>query len=202
LETLSKKECEVEFMRKLAPVVFVFLFILGLLGCDGDEIMEYVFDDNVVRAEDGDATIGGASTKLLDKTPERLHNIRLAIEAINGITIRPGEEFSFNDTVGERSEERGYKKATALFGREKVQEFGGGVCQVSTTIFQAAKQAGLEIEERHQHKRKIPYAELGQDATVDFDARFDLRFKNNTDNAIRMFVSMDEEHVHVTIDRL
>lgn len=189
-------------MKKLIIFAVITIALFVFPGCDGEEILEYVFDETVVRAETGDSTIGGASTKLLDKAPERIHNIKLAIEKINETVVRPNEEFSFNDTVGERSEERGFKKATALFGREKVQEFGGGVCQVSTTIFQAAKQAGLEIEERHQHKREIPYAKLGQDATVDFDARFDLRIKNNTDSSIKIIVSSDEEHVHVTLDKM
>ena len=172
-------------------------------GCSAEEIAEqFEFDDMVVRAETGDNTMGGASTRLIDKEPSRTQNIRLAVESTNGAVIQSGEEFSFNNTVGVRTPERGYKKATVFFGREKVQEYGGGICQVSTTIYQAAKNADLEIVERHQHKREISYAELGQDATVDYDAGFDLTFKNNTDSSIKIHVSMDDTHVHVTIDRM
>jgi len=189
----------------LLGVALVIATALVISACNAEleEISElWEFDDMVVRAETGDNTIGGASTRLLDKEEGRVVNINLAVEKINGIVLQPGEEFSFNDKVGERSEARGFKEATALFGTEKVREVGGGVCQVSTTIYQAVKNAGLEIEERHQHKKKIPYAEEGQDATVDFAADFDLRFKNNLDRPIKMHVSTDGEYVHVTIDKL
>jgi len=196
----------IKMKKKLTIITTLALILLAtsiLSGCNGRELAaQFEFDDTVVRAESGDGTIGGASTRLLDKEENRVHNIRLAVEKINGTVLQPGEEFSFNDTVGERSTARGYREATALFGREKVREVGGGVCQISTTIYQAVKSAGLEIEERHQHKRKIPYAQLGQDATVDYDARFDLKFKNNTENPIKLHVSNDEEYVHVTIDKL
>ena len=188
-------------MKKIAVITTVTLMLLSLSGC-GQIIAQYEFDDTVVRAETGDNTIGGASTRLLDKEENRVSNIKLAVEKINGTTLQPGEEFSFNDAVGERSESRGFKEATALFGREKIRAVGGGVCQISTTIYQAVKQANLEIEERHQHKRKIPYAEQGQDATVDYASDFDLRFKNSTDRPVKMHVSSDEEYVHVTIDKL
>ena len=193
-------------MKKLVLISAMLVVMLGLSGCGNEIAHEFAglfeFDDMVVRAETGDGTIGGASTRLLDKEEGRVVNINLAVEKINGMVFRPGESFSFNDTVGARTEARGFKEATALFGREKVREVGGGVCQVSTTIYQAVKNAGLELEERHQHKKKIPYAELGQDATVDFDSGFDLAFKNNTDSTIKMHVSSDGEYVHVTIDKL
>ena len=187
----------------ISTIIGLVLASISILsGCGGAIAEQFEFDDMVVRAADGEYTIGGASTRLLDKEENRVHNIRLATEKINGIIIQPNEEFSFNDTVGERSVERGYKEATALFGREKIRAVGGGVCQISTTIYQAAKNANLEIVERHQHKRKIPYAEVGQDATVDFAADFDLTFKNNSENSIKLHVSSDGEYVHVTIDKL
>ena len=189
-------------MKKITIITAIALLAAAILSGCNNIAEQYVFDDTVVRAETSDGTIGGASTRLLDKEENRVHNIRLAIEKINGTIIQPDETFSFNDKVGERNEARGFKEATALFGREKVREVGGGVCQISTTIYQAVKNAELEIEERHQHKRKIPYAQLGQDATVDYDSGFDLSFRNNKGSPIKIHVSMDNDHLHVTIDKM
>ena len=193
---------DLKYLIMLTAVAVVLLATVILTGCDGEFAAQYEFDDFVVRAETGDETIGGASTRLLDKEDNRVHNIALVVDKLNGTIIQPGDKFSFNDSVGERSEERGFREATALFGKEKIRAFGGGVCQVSTTIYQAARNAGLEIEERHQHKKKIPYAEVGEDATVDFAADFDLVFENSTDRPIEIIVSRDEDHVHVTIDKV
>ena len=81
----------------------------------------------------------------------RNENIRLAVAALNGTIVKPGQEFSFNNTTGARTEEKGYKPATAYLNGEVVQEPGGGVCQVSSTLYNAVVFAGLKSTERHAH---------------------------------------------------
>lgn len=108
---------------------------------------------------------------------DRAHNIALAAAAINGTVIDAGEEFSFNETVGVRSRERGYRSAKIIERGEFVEGVGGGVCQVSTTLFNAALLSGLEISEYHPHSLQVGYVPPSRDAMVSGSA-FDLKFKN------------------------
>jgi putative cell wall-binding protein len=110
----------------------------------------------------------------------RSDNIRLAAEALNGHTLSPGDLFSFNQSVGRRTAEAGYKEAPIIMGEEFVPGVGGGVCQVSTTLYNAAVLADLEIVERHHHTLPVAYVPAGQDATVSYPA-LDLKFRNTLD---------------------
>ena len=107
-------------------------------------------------------------------------NIDLSARAINGITVLPGDEFSFNRTTGERTEAKGYKPAAAISGGQTQDEIGGGVCQTSSTLFNAAARAGLEIVRRSPHAWPSSYVERGMDATVNWPG-VDFIFRNNTD---------------------
>ncbi len=145
--------------------------------------------------------LAAAKTELLDKTNERVHNILLAIKQINGLTLEPGESFSFNSVVGERTAARGYEKASVLINHEKKQDYGGGVCQVSSTLFQAARSAGLEVIERHSHQKDVGYAHQGDDAAVDYGNK-DLRFKNSLGSTIEISLSAGGGMVYAEIYKL
>ncbi|MGI6628389.1 MAG: VanW family protein [Bacillota bacterium] len=119
------------------------------------------------------------STYYQDKN-DRAHNIALAGSVFNGFIIDPGQVLSFNDTTGPRSKERGYRKAGVFIGTSVVDDYGGGVCQVSTTLYVALLKAGFEIVERYNHGMPVSYVPLGMDATVAFDI-LDLKMKNSTD---------------------
>lgn len=106
-------------------------------------------------------------------------NIRLAVEAIGGVMIRPGEAFDFNAIVGKRTASAGYLEAEEVAYGEEVSGIGGGVCQVSTALYQAALTAGLKIVEQHPHVFPADYAPAGQDATVS-DQGLNLVFENDT----------------------
>lgn len=125
-------------------------------------------------------------------------NVRLAAEAINGTIIKPGEEFSFNGTVGKRTEEKGYKGAAAYNNGEVVQEIGGGVCQVSTTLYNAVVRAGLEISYRRSHTFEPSYITPGQDATVSYDQP-DFRFINNSKASIGIKASYSNQKMTVSV---
>ena len=110
---------------------------------------------------------------------KRLHNMRLAASAIDGTLLSPGEVFSLNETVGERTQARGYLTAPVFVKAEIVDGIGGGVSQITGTLFNAAALAGLAIREVHPHSRPVGYLPLGRDATVAWQAK-DLKFANNT----------------------
>ncbi len=124
-----------------------------------------------------------AITNASASSKARLNNIKLALETLNGTRVAPGETFSFNDAVGKRTTARGYRKATAYSGGEVTEEVGGGICQVSTTLFNAAVKADMEIVERHNHSLTVSYVDKGKDATVSWDSQ-DFRFRNTSPDDI------------------
>jgi vancomycin resistance protein YoaR len=121
--------------------------------------------------------------------PSRLHNVALVAELIDGTLIAPGKTFSFNGTTGERTAEKGFQEAPVIINGELQTGLGGGICQVSTTLFNAAYEGGLEIDERTNHALYISHYPLGRDATVNYPD-LDLKFTNDTDNwlLVRTFV--------------
>ncbi|MBR1820894.1 MAG: VanW family protein [Clostridia bacterium] len=124
-----------------------------------------------------------AITNASSSSKARLNNISLAMSFINGTCVEPGETFSFNDAVGERTTVRGFRMATAYSGGEVTEQVGGGICQVSTTLFNAAVKADMEIVERHNHSLTVHYVDKGKDATVDWGHQ-DFKFKNTSEDNI------------------
>ena len=131
-------------------------------------------------------------------TENRIANLKLAVEACNGVELEPGQIFSYNDTLGPRTEERGYKEATVIVGGEHAQDIGGGICQISTTLFMACLQSDLTIVERHNHAARIDYVEDGLDAAVVWGGQ-DFRFQNSTAYPIKITASYDEREETVTV---
>ncbi|MDI9520057.1 MAG: VanW family protein [Bacillota bacterium] len=115
-------------------------------------------------------------------TENRNHNIRLSLSRFNGKVLKPGEVFSFNKIVGPRTLSAGFAEALEYAYGDLVTGVGGGVCQASTTLYQAAVTAGLSIVKRYPHSGKVDYTEMGQDATVYLtrDRNIDFQFKNST----------------------
>lgn len=122
--------------------------------------------------------IGSYVTGLEGRTPSQVHNVKLATAKIDNTVLMPGQVFSFNKAVGSWTADRGYKKAPVSYDGELVRSWGGGVCQASTTLYNAALLAGLEVMERHRHHWPARYAPLGRDAAVAY-ADIDLRIRNN-----------------------
>ena len=115
----------------------------------------------------------------------RTTNIKVACKYIDGTVLQPGEVFSFNKVVGQRTPERGFKLATVYSGQETKEGYGGGVCQVSTTIFNAALYGDLGIVERYQHSMTVHYVPYGRDAAISWGSA-DFKFKNTTDEEIKI----------------
>jgi len=129
--------------------------------------------------------IAAYTTSLEGRTPAQIYNARRAAQALDGVTIFPGRTFSFNRTVGGWSADAGFKKAPVSFDGELVRDWGGGVCQTSTTLYNAALLAGMKIVERHRHYWPTTYVEPGRDAAVAFD-NVDLRFTNPFPRPVRL----------------
>ena len=140
-----------------------------------------VIEDNEVnKGDEGNKEIAQFSTRLPKDTEARDNNIKLACKTINGVIVNSGEVFSFWDNLGCTTKENGYKKAKTFTSDGKVtQSYGGGVCQISTTIYNAVlKVKGLDVKERHEHSREVTYIEDGKDAAVSYGSA-DFKFKNN-----------------------
>ena len=143
-------------------------------------------------------TLAQTSTYLDESNTARTNNVRLAAASINGTILNPGDEFSYNGVVGERTEARGYKPAGAYVNGQVVDEFGGGVCQPSSTLYMAVLRADLEVTERHNHSFTVAYTPLGEDATVDY-GNLDFRFKNDTDYPVKILAEQTNGQMIMTI---
>ena len=118
------------------------------------------------------------STEYDAKDTARANNMSRASSAINQTIVAPGETFSYNQTVGPTTKERGYQESMIYIDGEKSMGYGGGVCQVSTTLHNAVANAGLEVLERHDHSLPVTYAKSGQEAATSYGG-IDFKFKNN-----------------------
>ncbi len=143
-------------------------------------------------------TLVAAYTTTTTSDSDRNTNIDLACKAINGTALLPGETFSFNDTTGQRTTDKGYKSAGAISGGKSIDEVGGGICQVSSTLFNAVAGANLEIVERSPHAWPSTYVNIGEDATVNWP-NLDFKFKNNTDSPIFIITYYDNRKMSAEI---
>ncbi len=132
--------------------------------------------------------LGTYTTRYNAGDVSRSYNVSLASQKINEVVLAPGDIFSYNDTVGPRTVERGFKIANVYVGNKVEPGVGGGICQVSTTLFNAVVYADLEIVYRTNHSLPVTYAPLGRDATVAYGS-IDFKFKNNTNNPVKIVAS-------------
>lgn len=163
--------------------------------------------ERLSRGESGKAEIPASEEKFPDMTEEqakqvnrvlsryttefsldenRSHNIRIAAEAINGCYVKPGDSFSYNQATGSRSKEKGYLEAPVIINGKLEPGTGGGVCQVSTTLFNAVMLAGLEVTGRSSHFSPVAYVPLGRDATV-AEGIIDFLFRNHLKHGIYIY---------------
>ena len=132
----------------------------------------------------------------IDGSSNRLNNVTLAASIVNGTVLNPGDIFSYNGVVGKRTAEGGFKSAGAYVGGRTVQEIGGGICQVSSALYDCTLYAELEVVERRNHQFTVAYLPLGNDATVNWGTT-DYKFKNNTDYPIRIETETDGRNMIV-----
>ena len=156
-----------------------------------DQIAQEAFPD----------TLSSYSTSYASSNANRSNNVELATKKINGTVLMPGETFSYNSTVGKRTVAAGFREAGAYSAGQVVTEVGGGICQVSSTLYNAVLRANLEIVARSNHHYQVGYVPIGTDATVSWGAP-DFKFKNNRNYAIRINAYTSNKHVYIKIQGL
>ena len=143
--------------------------------------------------------LGEQTTLFGGSTAERVNNIQLACSKINGTILMPGEVFSYNETVGQRTRDAGFKEAAAYQDGEVVQEIGGGVCQVSSTLYCATVFANMETVEREAHYFLVNYLPPAHDATVSWPSP-DFKFRNSRNYPVKIVASADPEELTLTME--
>ena len=138
------------------------------------------------------------TTSLSGSSSNRITNVRLAAEKINGVILQPGQTFSYNDVLGQRTKANGFKEAGAYSGGQVVQEVGGGICQVSSTLYYCAMVSNLKINTRTCHYFPVAYIEPGMDATVSWGGP-EFKFTNNRDYPIEIKAYVQNGSVTVEI---
>lgn len=152
--------------------------------------------------EKKEEVIATYSTTIYDKDANRVSNITLANSKLNGKVIKNGEEFSYNNTIGPMNEQQGFKKALGFDSNgKKIQISGGGLCQVSSTIYNAALIANLNVTERHPHSRRVYYVPKDKDATILYGS-LDLKFINNSGGDIRIDATNDNATVKINLVKI
>ncbi|WP_353894514.1 VanW family protein [Proteinivorax hydrogeniformans] len=142
--------------------------------------------------------VSSVSSSYANSADNRIYNVKKAGNKVKNHLLWPGETFSFNDVVGEANKENGYKESTIIINNQFVPGYGGGVCQVSSNLYNAALKANLKIVERHKHGRPVSYFDVGWDATIAYPY-LDLKFKNNTPFGILIDIDYTDTEISTYI---
>ncbi|WP_431801353.1 VanW family protein [Halobacillus andaensis] len=154
--------------------------------------------DSELLADIRTQQIGHYVTYFNSNNKKRSHNIRLAAEALDSHVVFPGEIFSFNKAVGKRTKEKGYQNAPEIVKGKLTEGIGGGICQLSSTLFNSVDKVGVKIVERFSHSKRVPYVPQGRDATVSWYGP-DFTFKNQYNQPLLIRARVDGGQVSVTI---
>ena len=158
--------------------------------------------DNSNTKQTIETEIGNFTSTLYDKDENRVYNIGLAISKLNGTTVKNGEEFSFNNTIGPMDESHGYKEAIGFdTNGNKIKISGGGICQISSTLYNAVLMANLKVTERHPHSRRVYYVPKDKDATIYYGS-LDFKFRNNSGADVRIDASNTNTDVTIKLIKL
>ncbi len=161
---------------------------------------EVITPDNTVLDETGLFTevLAQYTSKITDQDSNRLNNVHLAANKINGVVINPGDIFAYLSYVEPITVAGGYKSANVYANGKILKDIGGGVCQVSSALYSAVLNANLEIVKRYAHSLTVAYVPLGQDATV-ASGEIDFRFRNNTNEPVKVVASSDNKGVYIKL---
>jgi vancomycin resistance protein YoaR len=184
---------------KFTTQFYTYFFGSGSFTIDTPLTAVYPKVDSELLAHIREKPISHYITYFNSGNKNRSHNIDLAAKAINNFVVFPGEIFSFNQVVGKRTKEKGYLLASVIVRGELSEGIGGGICQVSSTLFNAIDSAGLQIVQRYSHSRNVPYVQPGRDATVSWDGP-DFLFKNQYNQPILILAYSQGGSMFVTIN--
>lgn len=217
-------------MKKISLIIYMFIIIIFLGACknnnetnntiknNAEENISYNYtvsnvtsnteNNNVFEVNRGETNpeteLSSFSTKIYTPNDSgRQSNITLSCSKVNGTIVKSGETFSFCDTVGKATPEAGYQKAD-IFDKDgnTIKGYGGGNCQISSTLYNAVLEiSSLTVLERHEHSKEVYYVPLGKDAAVAYGS-IDFKFRNDSDNDIKIYCSNTTNSVDVRIVEL
>ncbi len=200
-----------QFIKKIIHYfILLSLIVLSLSACSnkqGQKNKDYntslLSQEQLKQKQYQEVLLSEYSTKLIGSDQDRNTNIDLACKSINGTIINPGDTFSFWDIVGKTTIKKGYKEADAFNSNgETIKALGGGICQVSSTIYNAVlDNKDLEVVERHPHSNYVAYVPKGRDASVNYNTA-DFKFKNNLDTPIKLYTRLENKKVIAEIYEL
>lgn len=159
-------------------------------------VVGLAFASSLIATPNEWTTIAEFQTSLVGRTPNQRHNALLASIKLNGAVIQPGETLSFCKRVGTWSRDQGYRRAPVSYNGQLIDSWGGGVCQTSTTLYNASLLSGLTIVERWPHRYCPSYVSPGRDAAVAYDS-VDLKIKNPYDFPISLVARIDSDRIVV-----
>ncbi|AIK39249.1 vanW like family protein [Bacillus pseudomycoides] len=145
--------------------------------------------------------IGKYVTDIVGTANGKIENIRLSANTINGVILGKGDRFSFNALIGDTTPDKGYQLGKEIVAGKLVDGYGGGVCQTSSTLYNAADQAGLKMIERYSHSKPVGYVPIGRDATIAYPY-FDLVFENTNNVRVQIFMKVEGNRLNAEIHRL
>ena len=159
--------------------------------------------DTTSSTSNTNKVISKYSTKIYSKDKNRQNNLEITANALNGTVVKPNETFSFTQTIGPASKSKGYEKADIFDSNgNKIKGYGGGNCQISSTLYNAVLKApSLKVVERHEHSNKVPYVAENKDAAVAYGS-VDFKFKNENDYSIKILVQASKSYVVVTLVKI
>lgn len=165
--------------------------------------IENNISEKTSKEDSSDDILSKFSTKLPKDTKARYSNIELACSTLNDTIVKSGDTFSLWNVLGCPTKEKGYKKAKTFTSDGKIKKsYGGGICQVSTTIYNAVLEIDdIEILERHEHSRDVVYIKDGKDAAVSYNSA-DLKFKNLADYDIKLKAELKNNKVIIKVEKL
>jgi len=180
-------------------LVFSACSAMGGMG-DGllvNSLAEAVVDSAAMHSR----PIQGASltTEYNEKTKNRTTNLVIATKTIDGTILQPGDTFSFNEAIGKTTWAKGYRPAKIFVKGREAEAMGGGICQVSSTLYNAADYGGMEIIERHPHSKKVGYVKEGRDAAVSYGG-VDLKFRNGLDYPVKIVAKASGGELTISLE--
>lgn len=191
--------------KKITIAILIFLFGLFLFSSKkithntNDNFIQTIADTEINT--DGLEKISEFATEFNKNSYGRAENIKLAASAINQKEIKPGETFSYNNTVGPTNKKNGYKKSEIFIKGRKSKGYGGGSCQVSSTLYNAVLGADLKVIERHSHSRKVGYVKKNKDAATSYGG-IDFKFINNKDYVIKIISYIYDNKIVVALYKI
>jgi len=193
-------------MRKFHLIFLSGLFIFGSCGMTGGGLVDSTLTTSlaevVVQGMEAESVPMRGATLTTDynqKVKNRTTNLEIATRTINGMVLQPDEVFSFNETIGKTTRDKGYKPAKIFVRGKEVDGMGGGICQVSSTLYNAADYGGMEIVERHPHSKKVGYVEDGRDAATSYGG-VDLKFRNILPHPVKIVATAVDGKLTVSLE--